>query len=692
MDFAAFADRIRSRLNLLTQNNEVYHVSVSRDVIWETYLASFPAGTNPIFRERTEHDCACCRQFVKGVGGLVALDSDGKLLTIWDIEGEGTYGIVSQRMNEFLSAQTIDRVYRSSEPGYGKASTIEKVEGAPDISWDHFSGNLPKRLVTSTVGEVQGGFAATKQVLGRGLAELSTAALEVVIELVENSSIYRGEEHLPAIRGFAKLKEAYDALPEDRRENFVWANLGSKYARFRNTAIGTLIQDLSEGMDLAKAVGRFESKVAPANYKRSSAPITAGMIKRALAKLRELGLEDAVQRRYATISDVSINDVLFVDRGVQPLMRDALSDLLMGEVKPAKTRSTEHALDISSDEFFATVLPFATSVSIQLDPAHLSNFVSLTAPVMESSGRLFKWANDFAWCYDGGLADSEMRQRVQQAGGRVDGVFRYTHSWNHEGRRNASLMDLHVFLPGSHVTPSNGVHNTYGNSERVGWNHLKHYRTGGTQDVDYRPAAPVGYVPVENITFPDLDKMPDGRYICKIHNWRARNPNQGGFKAEIEFGGQLFEYDYPAPLANQEWVTVAEVTLRNGAFDIKHHLDPAPSTTEKWGIRTGQMVPVDSIMLSPNHWGPEESRTGNRHHIFVLRGCTNPEGSRGFLNEYLRSDLTEHRKVFEVLGSKLRCGPSDDQLSGVGFSSTKRASAIFSVQKDGTTRMYNVKF
>ena len=34
-------------------------------------------------------------------------------------------------------------------------------------------------------------------------------------------------------------------------------------------------------------------------------------------------------------------------------------------------------------------------------------------------------------------------------GGRIDGVLRFSHSWNYEGMRNGSLMDLHVFMPGS---------------------------------------------------------------------------------------------------------------------------------------------------------------------------------------------------------------------------------------------------
>jgi hypothetical protein len=145
-------------------------------------------------------------------------------------------------------------------------------------------------------------------------------------------------------------------------------------------------------------------------------------------------------------------------------------------------------------------------------------------------------------------------------------VFRFSHSWNNPGQRNASLMDLHVFMPGSGVNAENGVHDNYGNNQRVGWNNRNHAVSGGVQDVDYTSPAPEGYVPVENITFPTLARMPDGEYICKIHNWQYRTPTTGGFLAEIEFGGEVFQYENTKPLKNKEWITVAVVTLKNGAF------------------------------------------------------------------------------------------------------------------------------
>ena len=35
---------------------------VSKDALWDTYLASFPEGSNPVYKTRTEHDCQCCKQ------------------------------------------------------------------------------------------------------------------------------------------------------------------------------------------------------------------------------------------------------------------------------------------------------------------------------------------------------------------------------------------------------------------------------------------------------------------------------------------------------------------------------------------------------------------------------------------------------------------------------------------------------
>ena len=65
--------------------------------------------------------------------------------------------------------------------------------------------------------------------------------------------------------------------------------------------------------------------------------------------------------------------------------------------------------------------------------------------------------------------------------------------------------------------------------------------------------------------------------------------------------------------------------------------------------------------------------------FFILEGCKTDEDQRGFFNEYLTSDLQKHRKVFEVLGSKMKAKVTEEQLSGLGFSSTQRNSVLCKV-------------
>jgi len=45
----------------------------------------------------------------------------------------------------------------------------------------------------------------------------------------------------------------------------------------------------------------------------------------------------------------------------------------------------------------------------------------------------------------------------------------------------------------------------------------------------------------------------------------------------------------------------------------------------------------------------------------------------------LKEGLLDHKRVFEALGSKMKVEQSENQLSGLGFSSTKRDALICKV-------------
>ena len=94
-------------------------------------------------------------------------------------------------------------------------------------------------------------------------------------------------------------------------------------------------------------------------------------------------------------------------------------------------------------------------------------------------------------------------------------------------------------------------------------------------------------------------------------------------------------------------------------------------------------------MLSPNYWDDKE--IGNKHYFFMIDGCANESGARGFYNEFLHKDLDKHRKVLEVVGNKLKTATASEQLSGVGFSSTQKNSLLCQV-KGSFTRVVKIVF
>jgi hypothetical protein len=672
------------------QKHPLFRVQIDKDLLWQTYLDSFPEGTNPVYKERTEYDCTCCKQFIRAVGDVVAI-VEGRVVSIWDVStDEVAFNVVAGALAQLIKSQPIDNIFLHTEKVAGTDKNFQQVIGAAPITWEHFFVNIPTANVArgDAIGPRLAEARSTRDVMFRGLTEITDDAIDTVLELIAQSSIYRGEEHRPIVIEFNKLRQEFTKAED--KDLFCWDKVNGvsgAVGRIRNTVIGTLLTDLSEGKELEHAVKSFETKVAPSNYKRPTALVTKSMIESARRKIEELGYLSALQRRHASISDITINNVLFADRSAKPLMVGSVFDTLVGSVAQ-NPKQFDKVEEVGIEKFLSDILPKADSIELMLENRLTGNLFNLIAPMDPTAKGMFKWPNNFSWGYNGEVADSELRKAVQARGGKVDGVFRFSHSWNYDAR-NASLMDLHVFMPGSNKEPGNEINDHYGNHGRVGWNARQHTRSKGVQDVDYTAEAPAGYVPVENITFPLLDHMPEGRYICKIHNWHLRQPTQGGFRAEIEFGGEVFQYECPRPLKHKEWITVAEVFLKDGMFSIKHHLPTASSSREIWGLPSQQFHKVNAVMNSPNHW--DGHGVGNKHYMFVLDGCKNPEPARGFFNEFLSNELDAHRKVLEVLGSTLRVDPTDSQLCGIGFSSTQRNSVLCRV-KGSFNRVVKISF
>ena len=654
LNFKDFATRMNE---FLGENftDEAFTTNITGDEVWNAYLDAFPEGTNEIFRERRYHDGSYDRNTIRTIGNLVTFKG-GEIVSIWDCPDlEYPYNEVAGKLSTLVKSKEIKSFFRTKFSRIGNKSNVDNLN--TEIIWDHFLFDIPRNLVvrgSDSVETVVGHLNESRAMLLRAVTELKTSALDTILELIDSNNLYRGQEYKNSV---AAMRDAMGMSELDTWRNASKQNI----ARFRNTVIGTLAVDLSEGMDIEVAVKRFEDKVAPHNYKRPKAIITQAQVDKAMRDIQELGLEASLGRRLAVSSDLSVNDVLWVNNETKEHMKDGIRSLLEASVAQKPVDSSK-AKDISIKDFMDNIAPKSSKIEAFVSSTLTNNLMTLTAPVNSEAPPLFKWDSGFAWSYNGDVADS-IRERVIKAGGGVEGVLRVSLAWD-----NGDDLDLHCKQP-------DGVWVYYGN--RLGILDVDMNAGGATNPVD----------PVENMIF---QRLRDGVYEFYVHNYNRRGNDSLGHTIQVEVNGVIKDYTLNRQLNHKERIAVVEVDVKNGqVINVK----PSPKmvgtgiSKDVWGIKTEGFVPVTMIMNSPNHW-ENSNKTGNKHTFFILEGCKNPEPVRGIYNEFLKEGLEQHRRVFEVLGKKSRCEVSDEQLSGLGLSSTLKNSII--LRADGRT--FNVIF
>lgn len=680
MEFKIMSNKFEENFKTISGmgNMRLFEVAVDKDELWNLYINSFPEGTNNIYRKRRKYDCSCCRQFIKNIGGTVLIDSNLDIHTIFGFDtGSEVFQQVFDILDTYVKSKVITDLYLHDSHNVGTASNKELLSDGTVKTWDHFHLTLPDLYVEKrkNIAFKKGLFRDRRNVFKRSLDEISIDAINIVLELISSKTLYRGEEWKDALEYFKKYKEEYEILTADKKELYAWYKssfIGDTIGKIRNHSIGFLLVDISEGIDLDVAVRRYEKIVAPSNYKRPKAIFTKRMLEEAKQTITDLGYMHSLPRRYATLDDITVNNILFSNKDAAKRISGDVFDDMMADI-PVKQFSRVE--EVSIDTFVNDILPTVKEMELLLENKHAVNMVSLIAPVNKEAPSMFKWNNGFSWAYSGNITDSDIRERVKNAGGNIEGDLRFSIQWNDGTIHDRNDLDAHCIEP--------SCNRIYFGSKcsRDGF--------GGYLDVDITTPIP-GIPAVENIAWPNKKLMKPGEYLFMVHQYRNRG-GRGGFRAEIEFDGQIHKYDYNKELHQNEAIDVATVTLdENGKFTIKHHLDHDTASREVWGLKTNTFVPVTVMMYSPNYWD-DQTGIGHRHYFFMLKDCVNPECPNGFYNEFLKHDLDKHKRVLEALGGKMAVAAADDQLSGLGFSATKRNDVTVKV-KGASERVIKIKF
>ena len=460
--------------------------------------------------------------------------------------------------------------------------------------------------------------------------------------------------------------------------NWMWkksAMLPRNIVHIKNTTMGTLLANITEGRDLDEAIDNYNRLTDPTKYQRSKPVYSEKMLEDAKAKIAELGYMDSLERRFAKLEDITINNLLFANRDVRASLGDSIFDELKKNVT-RKVHNFDRVSEISLDDFITKVLPDAQEISLYVDARFKNNFVSLIAPINENAPSMFQWDNPYSWTYENNITDSLMKDLVRKMGGDVDVDLRFSIQWNDNEEWDKNDLDAHCTEP---------------TGFEIYFSQKKSLKTGGWLDVDIIDP-PKDKIAVENIRFKDKEKMIEGEYLFRVHQYTYRGGDRG-FKAEVEFDNNIYSFDYPHKLSNKEYVNVARVGLKDGKFSLTDLLNDNKHYSEyssHWNVAFNDFVEVSLICYSPNFWNGNEF--GNKHIFFMLKDCINDTNPSGWFNEYLNNELHPHRKVMEALSSMIRVEDTENQLSGIGFSLGKLGDdrITVKVKTKNIKRIWNV--
>ncbi len=700
-----FNKKIQERFAEMSKTGKLFRVELTGQQVWDLYLGSFSKEDDPIFRDpnSSSHNCNHCKNFIRRYGNIVSVDENCDTVTMFDVDAGDELKNTAKVLSQAIKASKISEVffetfnelnslpYESCSKSNSifqlgvisnpKRYTKEEAEKFGVVkpnevrTFNHLHLFVNKEFVDmsgNSVESLMGNYRDAKNVFQRAMETISLDTLNLVKDLINQGSLLDGATHLYKIEQIIPLKKEYDNLAANQRNNWCWVkSFKLPFAKFRNELIGVLCSELSEGDELNKACQSWNKRVDPANYMKVTAPITKKQIEEAKTFVEENGYTESFNRRFATIDDIKVSEILHSNVGKGEIKSVSIFD----GVKSTSTRHKRNEFDgveeVSIEKFMKDILPSCSSVEAFIANNYEGNFVSLTTSDNSESKPIFKWSNNYSWTFNGNLAGkSQIKEEVKSKGGKVDGVLRFSMMWA-DGNGDNSDLDLHCIEP---------------NKNEIYFSNKVSRYTLGNLDVDI--TQPNGRLSVENITYPSLSKMADGVYVLFIHQFAERSSK--GFRAEIEFNGEVYSYEYKIPLTNKLNVPIAEVTLKNGQFSIVHKLpESSISSKEIYGLETNQFHKVNLVCLSPNHWG--DNNTGNKHYFFMLDRCKSSSSIRSFHNENLLPELAQHRKVLEVLGTTNMIESADKQLSGVGFNATVKDELVVRLQ--GThKRVVKIKF
>lgn len=405
-DFDQFAASVKRRFAAIVPEGKLFYADLpDADTLWNAYLSAFPTA------KRQEHNCHECRRFISNYGHLVVVDNEGVIHSaLWDerLVESPLYRKVATKLRECVTGWT------------GKVSCAAFLDtkrlGNPVTGeWHHFGFNLPDthrwqdRLLTGYQKEAQ--MLESFGVVQRSLQEYPADIVRQAWVLVSTGNVYRAEAVLGPLRWFNSLHQQLRGLNGSvRKHNLIWravVEYGNGGVNIRSSVVGSLLDDMVAGVPLDVAKKKFAEKLNPTIYQRPQTAPGEGNVKRAEEIIAKLGLETALQRRYARLSEVK----LLWQPKASATRTGVFSGVTTRNQQPTRHDSSR-GTPITWRKFAETVLPVAEKIQL-LVPSGRARFAAYVTAMDPTAPPIIEWdredaRNPVSWyLYNGGSHSTE---------------------------------------------------------------------------------------------------------------------------------------------------------------------------------------------------------------------------------------------------------------------------------------------
>lgn len=275
----------------------VFETSACNTDLFQTFLYNLPEEA------RQHYNCNACRNFVNRYGGLVVLGDDGSKHSImWAFKGPIFFQNAVRTMRNIVANSKVT----------GAFITSEKRLGIPKTGiWTHMAVEVPKGMQYKNSLKTAHQAACEKdedfKLLMNALNKYSTETIKTAVNLLRSNTLARGvkfvdqAEWLLDLRKRRGEKNLWDFANIVRKKSYT---APSGFCHISGSVLGSLLDDIQDGLDVNTIKHKFDDKVDPLKYHRPQVAPGAANVKRAEEIVAKLGLANSLKRRFATMNDI----------------------------------------------------------------------------------------------------------------------------------------------------------------------------------------------------------------------------------------------------------------------------------------------------------------------------------------------------------------------------------------------------